>query len=456
MTPSGLVFLASIAATGWFLWRHVRVSLSLASTLLGLMLLLHGPAYWYYTRQWGPGRGSLFQSYNELWPQSQTLHDRILSALPDVDVVSVMDLALALTFLALCAGIWLMDRFHRLGAAENLESLQRWSTNSEARRVTPQSRRRLIVLALAGLVIMGAFLIRDSQLVKIHMYFTSVAGEFEKIAMRRQYGGSSSYLYNVLLGTALPFVAFCLWAGWRNGAQPLMGWLAGAFILLVVVAKLATLSKAPAAIFILQLLVLEIARRSLLITARQALLAGSMGLLLFVAMTFVANSDLANARQSLLFLFYRVFMIPNESLLEYFAAFPHQLAHTLGHDIRWLARAMGVEPLQASFWRVAELHQGTSGSTTTAMFMADAWAAFSWVGVVGVSMAFGMLIRWLDINLIVKRGPDCATLGGLGLGHYGVFIGLSTAFQTALITGGLALVLPLVFLVGGRPRCATH
>jgi hypothetical protein len=88
--------------------------------------------------------------------------------------------------------------------------------------------------------------------------------------------------------------------------------------------------------------------------------------------------------------------------------------------------------------------------------MGDAWAAFGWIGVVGAGLLAGMLLRWIDIQLIVRRGKNVGTLAGLALGHYGIFVSLSTALQTALLTGGLLLVLPLVAFAAGRPRAGAQ
>jgi hypothetical protein len=139
-------------------------------------------------------------------------------------------------------------------------------------------------------------------------------------------------------------------------------------------------------------------------------------------------------------------MIPNEGLLEYFIVFPNVLDHTSGRDIRALAALLGVEPLRASYWRVAEVLRLVPGATTVVMFVADAWAAWAWKGVALVSLVFGFLVRLLDIELIVKRGRSSAVIAGICLGHFGVFIGMTTAFQTAVLSGGLVFVLPLVVL----------
>jgi hypothetical protein len=302
----------------------------------------------------------------------------------------------------------------------------------------------LVIIAGMAALFMIYFAVRDGQLTKVYSYFFTSAGEFEKIGMRRSMGGSSSYFFNLMLGTLLPFVALILWTWWREGGGRGVGFLAALIIILVVTAKSATLSKAPPAVFLLQLLVIDFARRSLFFNWQQLAALGFVSLVLFSVMAFVSNSNLSGVPESLTFLFYRLLMIPNESLLEYFTVFPNSIPHTMGLDISWLAKLMGVEPLQANFWRVAEFLRGVPGSTTTALFIADAWGEFSWAGVVASSFLFGLFVRWIDIQLLVKRGRSCVTLAGLGLGHYGVFIALSTAFQTALLTGGLLLIVPVV------------
>jgi hypothetical protein len=476
MTTSLVFFFASCMFAILFFWFYVRPTLSLSSTALGLLLVFHGPAYWYYSRSWALEKGFFFDLYRTFGSSSGTtkegtfgsssgttkeelgglgFYDRLLAAAKDPNVIQNLDLALSLTLLACCAGIWATDKVLGYTRHAHERALRDWMKTSFL-PVKSTQQRLLVVLAGVAVLFMVSFLIRDEQLTKIHTYFFTSASEFDKIAMRRSMGGSQSYLFNLMLSTLLPFVAFVFWTWWREGGGKGIGWLAVLVILLVITAKAATLSKAPPAVFVLQLLVLEVARKSLSFDKRQLAALSFASVLLFSAMTFVANSDLSGVSESLTFLFYRLLMIPNESLLEYFAVFPSQLPHTMGLDIRWLAKLMGTEPMQSNFWRVAELLRGESGSATTAMYMADAWAAFSWAGVVGASFLFGCLIRWIDIQLLVKRARSCVTLAGLGLGHYGIFIGMSTALQTSLLTGGLLLVVPMVVLLERQwPRQAS-
>jgi hypothetical protein len=455
MTACLVFFFASSLFATLFFWLYVRPTLSLSSTALGLLLVFHGPAYWYYTRAWVMEKGIFFDLYRELGTRSGPIrqeglglgfYDKLHAAAQGPNIAQSLDVALGLTFLACCAGIWAADKVLGYTRHAHDRALEDWKKKTFL-PLKPNQSPLLVALAGGAVVFMVYFLIRDVQLTKVHAYFFTSASEFDKIAMRRSMGGSQSYLFNLMLSTLLPFVAFVFWTWWIESGGKRIGWLAVLVILLVLTAKAATLSKAPPAVFILQLLVLVVARNSLSFDKRQLVALVLASSLLFAAMTFVANSYLSGSAEALTFLFYRLLMIPNESLLEYFAVFPSQLPHTMGLDIRWLAKLMGTEPLQSNFWRVAELLRGAPGSATTAMFIADAWAAFSWAGVVGASFLFGCLVRWIDIQLLVKRGRTCVTLAGLGLGHYGIFIAMSTALQTSLLTGGLLLVVPIVVLL---------
>jgi hypothetical protein len=140
-------------------------------------------------------------------------------------------------------------------------------------------------------------------------------------------------------------------------------------------------------------------------------------------------------------------MIANESLLEYFAAIPSIIDHSWGLQISWVAALLDEQVRLPTYWLVGEVHRGVLGSTTTAMFLGDAWGDFAWFGIVIASFVLGTLTRWIDIQLIVLRGRSVFTVAGLALGQYGVFVALSTSLQTALLTGGLLLVVPLVMML---------
>lgn len=415
------------------LWRRIGLNLSLTSVLIALLFLFHGPAYFYYTRSYGP---------------DTEFFDVIVSAAKGQDVLPALDIALALTFVFVCLGVVFADFASGLGRGRWQRSVWAWAQSP----ITPRSweiRRIGTACAVLAVGLMLPFILIDGQAPKVLNYFTSDLGEFEKIALRREGGGSSFYLYNLLLSNVLPFAAFCalglLFANAGISRAQAIG-----FILLVAFGKAATLSKAPLAVFALQCAIAWLMLHRLTLSWKTVVGISTLATSLFVVMSWVANPTGDELLLVLEFLFYRVFMIVNEGLLEYFAAIPYVLDHSWGTQSSWIAALFQSEPRLPTYWLVGAVHRGELGSTTTVMFMGDAWADFAWIGVVVTAFVAGAFIRWIDIQLIVKRGKTVASVAGLALGHYGLFIAFSTSFQTALITGGLALVVPLVHFVSDR------
>jgi len=429
METSGWIFLGSLFAAALLLWRRVGINLGVTSVLLCLMLAFHGPAYLYYTRVYGP---------------ETAFYETILSAAPDVDVVSVLDLALAATFASMCLGVLWADLVWGVTRERWKGAVRAWSSGAVG--VDEGQRVRLIGLSMLLVFVMMPFVVIDAQVPKVLNYFTADLGEFEKIALRREGGGSSFYLYNLLLSTLFPYAAFCMVGLWLIRARfPRV--LAIALLVLVALGKAATLSKAPVAIFALQCALVGLMLRQLTLSWKTALGIACMAASLFIVMAWVANPVVEEFIEVLDFLFYRLFMIANESLLEYFAAIPSIIDHSWGLQISWVAALLDEAARLPTYWLVGEVHRGVLGSTTTAMFLGDAWGDFAWFGVVIASFVAGALTRWIDIQLIVLRGKSVFTVAGLALGQYGVFVALSTSLQTAMLTGGLVLIVPIIRLL---------
>ena len=139
-------------------------------------------------------------------------------------------------------------------------------------------------------------------------------------------------------------------------------------------------------------------------------------------------------------------MVVNECLVEYFSAIPYVIDYKWNPLPGWLTG----ETKLATYWLVGEVHRGIIDSTTTVMFLGDAWADLAWLGVVLASFFMGGLVRFLDIKLILQRGPSIFTIAALALAHHGIFVALNTSLQTAMLTGGLLFVLPLSYLLSAR------
>jgi len=442
---STLLMILFYIGVGLYAWTRIGINFSATSVLFTLMYLLHGPAYLYYTRVWG------IQAYTDVGNANARFFWTILSAAPGIDVIGTLDVALVLTFCCLAAGILFADVL--LGSSHYYltRALHHWRHAPIA--ASGYTTRCVVWLGVAGIaLVLVPFAIRDHQITKVYEYFTSNLSEFGKIRMRRELGGSDLYAYDLALSTLLPFLAFALCAIVLFRAKTSWLIIAIIFVGLVILAKAATLSKAPPAVFLLQLLILAYASRSLQLSGLRLIFLSAAAVTVFIIMALVAIPELGNVGAALNFLFYRAFMIPNESLLEYFSAIPYVLPHIWGAGISGLSWLIGKSTEMPTFWLVGEAHRGVLGSTTTVMLSGDAWANFGWAGVVIAPFIAGFTVRYIDVRLIIQRGKSIATLAGLSLAHYGVFAALTTALQTAMLTGGLLLVLPLVHLIEGRVR----
>jgi hypothetical protein len=147
----------------------------------------------------------------------------------------------------------------------------------------------------------------------------------------------------------------------------------------------------------------------------------------------------------------RIFEVENQTLLENFAAFPGLHPFMWGNNLRPIAMWNGV-PYVPAFNIVGYLWYGSHDITSPSLFIADAWADFSYAGVIVYSIIAGAICRILDIVFLI-RGKSVVGVAVLGATLVGVLTLLTTALNIALITGGLLLA-PLlagaVMLASGR------
>lgn len=414
--------IAIIGSTG-FLIQYVGFNLSASSVLLCLLLALHGPAYLYYTRIWGP---------------DTKFFNRILSVAPEGQVIPSIDMSLGFVFLFVCLGIILTDVFTGTTPQKMSHAVLGFHTGKIS---VSNHKNILLLLVIFSILFMLPFVFINQQISKVAYYFTSDLGEFEKIALRREGAEGGSYIYNLLVSNFFPFVAFSIVAA-RTVAKHQHILLFGFYLLIVALSKAATLSKAPPALFLLELFVVYFISKSLQITAKNFFYLMFVAVVAFSSMALVANPELDGISALFDFLFYRFFMVVNEILVQYFSAIPFVIPHSWNVLPSWLCSETALQ----AYWLVAEVHTGSLKSTSTGMFVCDAWAAFGWTGVVLASLFIGAFVRLIDVNLIMFRGPSIFTIAALALAYNGIFVALNTAMSTAMLTGGLLLVIPLANL----------
>jgi hypothetical protein len=79
------------------------------------------------------------------------------------------------------------------------------------------------------------------------------------------------------------------------------------------------------------------------------------------------------------------------------------------------------------------------------MFVADAWADFSYVGVIGFSLFVGIVCRAID-SLLLVRGKTVTAVAALAAAFIGIYNLMISALPTSMLSGGLILP-PLIVIV---------
>jgi hypothetical protein len=87
---------------------------------------------------------------------------------------------------------------------------------------------------------------------------------------------------------------------------------------------------------------------------------------------------------------------------------------------------------------VAYTWHGTHDITNNALFIADAWADFSYAGVIVYSLIAGAVCRSIDAAFLV-HGKTFVDVVVLATGLFGVLTLLITALNAGLFSGGLLL-----------------
>jgi hypothetical protein len=442
MTLSLTFFAASLVVAILYLIRRIGLYITPSSLLLIGLIGLHGPAYLLYCWSYGPN--SIF-------------FHKIVANVKSDDIIATLNFALGLTFLGVVIGMEAISRLFPAQTRFTKAVLKNWSTLPVKRdyQMTVQGTRICIVILL-GMMLVS---ISDHQISKLAAYLATQGGEFDKIALRNKLGGSNNYFYNLVMYSLAPFMVVCLFNIWKASNDKkalLLGLILFAVVLL---GKLATLSKAPAVIFVFQILLANFLFKTIKVSAATLLKITFFALTFFSAVTLLAIPEigLSELRR---FLYNRIFMVTNEVLLEYFAAIPSKIDHSWGMQIgviKSLVQSLSStrEDLMPTYTAVAAIaRDGSTASTSTAMFMADAWAEFSWFGVIGFSIFFGALVRMIDFYALRhgKSGNAIAIIVGTA---FGIYTALNTALTTALLSGGL-LVIPflslLFFKVPSRAR----
>jgi oligosaccharide repeat unit polymerase len=427
---------AAMAMLGALLYLVFRLRQFLTTTTLLMMLLLlvYGPALLGYTLTSGEyafliGK-TLGVSYGPANPTWATMAAKI-----DLDpVITVMNFSVILMYAGIISGIeivgWLAPRRTKQYSAAVVD-WHRHKIQDDA------GDSRILLGAISALAIFMLYVsFKESHLATIKQFFAASSETGDRLELRLHHAGSANYLYNVILGAVAPmFVIWGVLAGWIRRSLPLL--LAALLMLLaVLVGKIETLSKASPAFFVIQLMLAALLTQTNRITWRTA----SVGACALILVIYFVTHLIVETRQglpTLEFAYSRVFEVENETLLEYFASFPHIHPFMWGTNLRPLAALLGVHYVPA-FSLVAHIWHGVSDETNPSLFIADAWADFSYLGVIVYSIIAGAVCRSIDL-IFLARGKSVVAIAVLAATFIGVLTLLTTALNIAFLSGGLLL-----------------
>jgi oligosaccharide repeat unit polymerase len=427
MMPALTIHLVAVLLAAAYFGLRVDRGLSVTGLTLGSLILVHGIPMTVYLTVTGP---------------DTQIYEAALANVNREEGQSAPALAVAIMFVCFIGGCEL--------ANISLARLARKGRNAFTFQPPGELYRILVLGEIAELVTwiilisMLVVAISENQIGKVFQYFASGDEEIGKILMRREGGGTPYYLYNVVLASIAPFMVMAMISIRRSGDTLVRHkWLLGSLLFVVLLGKLGTLSKAPPVIFLLQLLLLYLLlrRRKLNLTSFALLISASF--FLFLVMVHWTFPEL-DTQAVLQFLYYRVFDIPNEGLLEFFTAIPTSIPHGQGGGIFSFLRTVSNSEYIPMYFAVADVTRNSLDSTSNSMFIADAWAEFGWTGVVVFAVIAGSVVRAIDL-MAFKRGESDLSACLVAGCSYGIFTMLSTSLTTALVTGGLALI-PLVAL----------
>jgi hypothetical protein len=436
MTAALLLHLLTVVAAVAYFRARVERTFSVTGLALGASILVHGLPLVVYVLFTGP---------------DTFIYEAALDGLKRDVVLTRLTLVMSALLVFMIAGCELANTAGPRRAAR----LRSGSCGAAALQPLARVLRLGGVAQLASWALalaLWAVAVAEGYAAKIFSYYTSGESELGMILLRTEVGGSPYYLYNLTIASVAPFAVIAVRAAlWRRPSPSLsllllLPVMAGA----VLVGKLGTLSKAPPVIFLMQLLLLEMLLRQKRFDAQVALLLTGALLLLFLVMVqaTIPDLDLWAAAQ---FLYYRVFDIPNEGVLEYLAAIPASIPHQYGGGMFALLRAPSSVDYVPMYFAVAEVTRGTQHTTSNALFIADAWAEFGWAGVFVFAVIAGFVVRCIDLVSFRHGESDLSACVVAGC-SYGVFTMLSTSLPTALLTGGLAVVPLLALSLAGRPQ----
>ena len=275
ISPNLIAFVAAFGIAVFYAVRRIGLNLSLGFLLFWSLLLIHGIPLLIYLFVTGPGaEGPHAFIFNIVHEQSNyaEISNNLISA------VSLMFLGITLgAELALRVGSG-SPQMKVFTGIKNVIYLDGW--------------RKLILWSTV--IAMLAVSIRVSHFSHILNYYKFSGAELDKALLRQSTGGTSYYLYNVLLYSVAPFLVMVSYCQDVTTAKRkyLPSGLTCCLFLVTLIGKIGTLSKAPPVIFIVQLVLLVVLLKSSALKFSSILKIAALLALLFFCMISITLPEL--------------------------------------------------------------------------------------------------------------------------------------------------------------------
>jgi hypothetical protein len=418
LTALGVGYVVLLLLVLVYIKRRLGFYVTGRSALLGWMWVVCGPPHVYY---WLAGK------------LSETVFVRIT-------------VSFSLMWIAFLLGIELT----RLATPRQFRRADRVAELWRFMSVDPGyiSKFRLAALASVSLVFMLWVAISEHQVGNLIRFIKLQGQTYDVAVFRGTIGGSRLYVYNVFLAAIAPFLAMMLLM-MPAPRLVLYTWLRRVFILATVLGKITLFNRSALGLFIVELVIVKALLRDNRVQLKRVMSGVLLVLLMVLPAFYHYRSDIGAIVS---YFFDRISLALYYGMIPYFQYFPDVAPHAMGRNIRvinWIVYhgAEYVPPML-----VFAQEAGNYYGSFNAGFVAEAWADFGYAGVFVTSAILGVSAALADLVIcgdgVKTREAAAVTVCVV----YGVLQASSTAAQTALFSGGLALI-PLLaaFLKMTRP-----
>lgn len=425
---------AAMLTAALYLFSRLRLFITTTTMLVGSLLLVYGPAFLSFTLSSGE-YAYLIRPLTGGVGAPTSMFPTIGARVGDLNAVIIaMNFSIALMYAGIIAGIEIVNRIAPTRTAAAQAALVNWGC--QPMQDSMPDHRILLVAISALFLLMLFFSITEEHIQVISHFFSIKDDNTARNLFRAHFSSSPNYWYRVILSAVAPmFVIWGLLAGALSRSWSLL--LAGFLLFLItMLGKVETLSKAPPAFFLIQIMLAALLAFTNKISWRVAV----FGLVVVLLVIYVATGLIIVFSKELSVVeavYSRIFEVENETLLENFAVFPHLHPFMWGANIRPIAALMGLSYVP-SFSIVAYTWYHSHDITSPTLFIADAWADFSYAGVIVFSIIAGAVCRSIDI-VFLARGKSVVAVAVLAATFWGVLTLITTALNIALFSGGLLL-----------------